>query len=77
MTKQVDVVKNLFNKKYTRSEIISVLASLEKNKPLFIKLIKKYHPMYYLQFDNSIASFTLIMDINLAYGKDKYFTGKE
>lgn len=58
-----DLMNNLFTDKYSYEDKVRSLAKLEKNKELFIKIIKQYHPEYYLSFDDSIASFNLAEDI--------------
>ena len=49
------------DKKY----VLNRLAELEKNPKKFVELIKKHIPQYYIAMDNSVASITLMRDLNL------------
>ena len=65
-----DVVKNLDNDTYTKEVILHSLAYLERMRGgLFVSLIKRYHPKYYIPDsmwgEESVASFSLILDLKL------------
>lgn len=70
LTYYTDLIKNLFTNKYSKREILEVLAELEKDKSKFTHLIKIYQPNYYNKWDNSVTVFSLIRDLNITKEKD-------
>lgn len=67
-----DLMENLFTEKYTYQEKLAGLASLERDSEEFIRLIKRYHPEYYISWDHSIASINLVQDLQNNFPSFKY-----
>ena len=60
---QEDVVKNLFNDKYTEGQKKRALSNLE-NVGLLNSFIRKYHPKYFDKTNNTIKAVSLSIDLH-------------